>query len=108
MVDISRFPFDRKKAKTVSSVAHVVDKLHEAGVMTIRLHEPRRPDMVLLVVFPVGDASRPHTSAALVFDADHWAAGPNLPGAYFDYLGDRWTPTGRLVESVLTILAGVA
>lgn len=89
-----------------SSVANVVDKLHEADVMAIRLHESRRPEMVLLVVFPVGDAARPDASAVLVFDADHWAAGPNVPGAYFDYLGDRWTPTGHLVESVLTILAG--
>lgn len=82
-----------------SSVANVVERLREAGIIAIRLHERRRPEMVALIVFLLGGSS-----AVLVFDADHWAAGPNLPEAYFDYLGDRWTPPEQLVKSVLAIL----
>lgn len=85
-------------------VTDVVELLREAGIMTIRLHERHRPRMVALVVFQVGGRTA-NGSAALVFDNDHWAAGPNLPGAYFDYLGDRWTPPGQLVRSVLAILS---
>jgi hypothetical protein len=87
-----------------SAVASTVERLREAGIMSIRLHEERRPEMVALVVFlldrqPVGGGS-----AVLIFDVDHWAAGPNLPEAYFDYLGDRWTRPNQLVKSVLAIL----
>lgn len=85
------------------AVATVLDRLRESSVMTIRLHERRRPEMAVLIVFLVdGQHDR---SAVLVFDTDHWAAGPNIPGAYFDYLGDRWTPPEQLVRSVLSILA---
>jgi hypothetical protein len=104
----------RKEASTVSHqsvmddqvarpVTDTVERLREAGVMAIRLHEPRRPEMVVLVVFQVGGQTAGKGSAALVFDVDHWAAGPNVPAAYFDYLGDRWTPPERLVKSVLAI-----
>jgi hypothetical protein len=82
-----------------SSVATVVERLREAGIVVIRLHERRRPEMVALIVLQLDGGS-----AVLVFDADHWAAGPNLPEAYFDYLGDRWTPPDQLVKSVLAIL----
>lgn len=87
------------------AVTTVVDLLRETGVMTVRLYERSRPGMAVLVVFLVGG---PHDrSAVLVFDVDHWAAGPNVPGAYFDYLGDRWTPPDHLVRSVLSILESV-
>lgn len=89
---------------TESRIAGALRRLRAAGLMTIRVHERRRPRMVALVVFPVSERVAGRGSAALVFDVDHWAAGPNLRGAYFDYLGDRWTPPERLVRSVLAIL----
>lgn len=85
-------------------VADVVERLREAGVMTIRVHEPRRPEMIVLVAFQIGGQTAGKGSAALVFNVDHWAAGPNVPAAYFDYLGDRWTRPEQLVKSVLAIL----
>jgi hypothetical protein len=90
----------------ISSVATTIEHLREAGVMTIRLHERWRPEMVALFVFALGGPTVGERSGVLVFDVDHWAAGPNVPGAYFDYLGDRWTPTDQLVTSVLDMLSG--
>ena len=81
-------------------VTTVVQRLHAAGVMAIRVRERRRPEMLVLVVFRIRGQQGGEPSAVLVFDADHWAGGPNVPGAYFDYLGDRWTPPEDLVKSV--------
>lgn len=114
-VTVTGTPIYQKGVSTVSyppivddpatvSATTVVRRLRAAGVMTIRLRERRRPEMLALVVFRVGEERNGDRSAVLVFDTDHWAGGPNVPGAYFDYLGDRWTPTEDVVRSVAAML----
>lgn len=117
-VTVTGTPICRKGVSTVSyppivddpataSTTAVVRRLRAAGVMAIRVRERRRPAMLVLVVFRPAGRDGEH-SAVLVFDTDHWAGGPNVPGAYFDYLGDRWTPPEDVVRSVVAMLGARA